>query len=156
MRAVFLELATNSRILEICRSLIAGYAILNQQNGIINPPNGKPYNQGAWHRDLPYQHFVSSRPLAINALFCLDAFTLENGATMVLPASHRMEAFPSDHFVGAQALTVAAPRGLVHRARLVFHSGGVNASPRRPPRGQSRSFDPVDAPADRSAGSARE
>jgi hypothetical protein len=132
--SLFLELATNSRIQEICRSLIAGYAILNQQNGIINPPNGLRYNQGAWHRDLPYQHFVSSRPLAINALFCLDAFTIENGATMVLPASHKLEAFPSDHFVDTQAVSVTAPAGsFIVLDCMVFHSGGVNvtAKPRR-------------------------
>jgi ectoine hydroxylase-related dioxygenase (phytanoyl-CoA dioxygenase family) len=131
---VFLELATNSGILDICSRLISGYAVLNQQNGIVNPPYGKPYNQGAWHRDLPYQHFVSSRPLAINALFCLDAFTLENGATMVLPASHRQEAFPSDHFVTTQALPIAAPAGsFIVLDCMVFHSGGVNttARPRR-------------------------
>lgn len=128
---VFLELATNSRVLEICSRLISGYALLNQQNGIINPPNGKPYNQGAWHRDLPYQHFVASRPLAINALFCLDAFTPANGATMVLPASHRQEAFPSDHFVSTQALPVAAPAGsFIVLDCMVFHSGGVNTTSR--------------------------
>jgi ectoine hydroxylase-related dioxygenase (phytanoyl-CoA dioxygenase family) len=128
---VFLELATNSKILDICGRLISGYAVLNQQNGIINPPNGKQYNQGAWHRDLPYQHFVSSRPLAINALFCLDPFTLENGATMVLPASHRQEPFPSDHFVETQALRVAAPAGsFIVLDCMVFHSGGVNTTPK--------------------------
>lgn len=132
--AAFLELATNVRILEICRRLIADYVILNQQNGIINPPNGVRYNQGAWHRDLPYQHFVASRPLAINALFCLDAFTIENGATMVLPASHRLEAFPSDHFVDTQAVKVTAPAGsFIVLDCMVYHSGGVNVSaqPRR-------------------------
>ncbi|MET3970164.1 phytanoyl-CoA dioxygenase family protein [Bradyrhizobium barranii] len=131
---VFLQLASNDRILEICSRLISGYAVLNQQNGIINPPNGKPYNQGLWHRDLPYQHFVSSRPLAINALFCLDAFTLENGATKVLPASHRQEDFPSDDFVNTQALPVAAPAGsFIVLDCMVFHSGGVNTTvrPRR-------------------------
>jgi len=131
---LFLELAANSKILEICSRLISGYAVLNQQNGIINPPNAKQYNQGAWHRDLPYQHFVSARPLAINALFCLDAFTLANGATMVLPASHRQEPFPSDHFVRRQALPVAAPAGsFIVLDCMVFHSGGVNATakPRR-------------------------
>ena len=119
---------------DIPSRLISGYAVLNQQNGIINPPNGKQYNQGAWHRDLPYQHFVSSRPLAINALFCLDPFTIENGATMVLPASHRQKAFTSDLLVKTQALPVAAPAGsFIVLDCMVFHSGGVNttAAPRR-------------------------
>ena len=90
-----LTLARNPAILEICKRLIGGYQILSQQNGVINPP-ARTYNQGAWHRDLPYQHVVFSRPMAINALFCLDAFTAENGATMVLPATHKQEEFPSD------------------------------------------------------------
>jgi ectoine hydroxylase-related dioxygenase (phytanoyl-CoA dioxygenase family) len=128
---VFLELATNAKILEICRRLIPGYAVLNQQNGVINPPHSERYNQGAWHRDLPYQHFVSSRPLAINALFCLDPFTIENGATKVLPASHRQEAFPSDRFVEAEAVTVSAPAGtFVVLDCMAFHSGGVNTTDR--------------------------
>jgi ectoine hydroxylase-related dioxygenase (phytanoyl-CoA dioxygenase family) len=128
---IFLELATNSRILEICNRMISGYVILNQQNGVINPPNAGQYNQGAWHRDLPYQHFVSSRPLAINALFCLDPFTLENGATKVLPASHHQEPFPSDHFVDTQALTVTAPAGsFIVLDCMIFHTGGVNLTER--------------------------
>jgi ectoine hydroxylase-related dioxygenase (phytanoyl-CoA dioxygenase family) len=92
--------------LEICRRLIADYVVLNQQNGVINPPHGQPYSQGKWHRDLPYQHFVSSRPLAVNAFFCLDPFTPGNGATMVLPASYRQESFPSDRFVVTEAVSI--------------------------------------------------
>jgi ectoine hydroxylase-related dioxygenase (phytanoyl-CoA dioxygenase family) len=128
---IFLELATNPRILEICRRLISGYVVLNQQNGVINPARSERYNQGAWHRDLPYQHFVSSRPLAINALFCLDSFTIENGATKVLPASHRQEAFPSDSFVEHQAVAVSAPAGsFIILDCMTFHTGGINSTDR--------------------------
>ena len=111
---MFLELATNEKILDICARLIPGYVVLNQQNGVINPPHAARYNQGAWHRDLPYQHFISSRPLAINALFCLDPFTIENGATRVLPASHRQEAFPSDR------LWTSKLRPLLRRCRAAL------------------------------------
>jgi len=128
---MFLELATNSKILEICKRLIPGYVVLNQQNGLINPPHAEQYNQAAWHRDLPYQHFVSSRPIAINALFCLDPFTNENGATKALPASHRQEAFPSDHFIEAEAMTIAAPAGsFIVLDCMTYHSGGVNTTDR--------------------------
>jgi ectoine hydroxylase-related dioxygenase (phytanoyl-CoA dioxygenase family) len=128
---LFLDLATNNKILDICKRLIAGYVVLNQQNGVINPPRSERYNQGAWHRDLPYQHFVSSRPLAINALFCLDPFTIENGATKVLPASHRQEAFPSDHFIETEARTITAPAGsFIILDCMVYHSGGVNVTDR--------------------------
>lgn len=128
---LFLELATNSNVLQVCRRLIADYIVLNQQNGVVNPPRGEPYNQGAWHRDLPYQHFVSSRPLAINALFCLDAFTIANGATQVLPASHRQEAFPSDHFIAGSAIVVEAPAGsFILLDCMLFHTGGINGTDR--------------------------
>jgi ectoine hydroxylase-related dioxygenase (phytanoyl-CoA dioxygenase family) len=124
---LFLDLATNANTLEICRRLIGDYVILNQQNGIVNPPNAQHYNQAAYHRDLPYQHFVSSRPLALNALFCLDPFTTQNGATLVVPASHKEEAFPSDFMVETLQKTVTAEAGsfLVLDAML-FHCGGVN------------------------------
>ena len=106
----FLKLALNQNLLSLLKKLIQGKFTLNQQNGIINPPK-ESYNQGVWHRDLPYQHFVSSRPLAINALFCLDDFTLENGATFVLPASHKHEEYPSPNYIQRNAIQVEAKAG---------------------------------------------
>lgn len=131
---VFLKLASNSRILELCGALLGDRFILNQQNGIVNPPNSAPYNQGAFHRDLPYQHFVTSRPLVLNALFCLDAFTLENGATKVIPGSHKQEVFPSNRAVAAlESQIVAAAGCFIVLDGMLFHSGGINrtAAPRR-------------------------
>jgi len=129
----FLRLALNDHLLATLRLLIDGKFVLNQQNGIINPPHEK-YNQGKWHRDLPYQHFVSSRPLAINALFCLDDFTLENGATYVLPASHKSEDLGSDGYVQRNKVQIAAKAGsFIVLDCMLFHTGGLNqtASPRR-------------------------
>lgn len=124
----FLDLATNRNVLSVVQSLILGKFILNQQNGIINPA-GKDYNQAAWHRDLPYQHFVTSRAIAINALYCVDDFTLENGATHVLPASHKQEPFPSNEYILKHAATVVAPAGsFVVVDCMTFHRGGVNRS----------------------------
>lgn len=123
---VFRRLATNPVLLEVLRKLIVGKFILNQQNGVINPP-GATYNQGAWHRDLPYQHFVSSTPLAVNALFCVDDFTIENGATFVLPATHKGINYPSERFVQHNALQVNAKAGqYVLLDCMLFHSGGFN------------------------------
>ena len=126
----FLELALNSRLHDALTRLISGKFILNQQNGIVNPPR-ETYNQAAWHRDLPYQHFVVSRPLAINALFCVDAFTRDNGATFVLPASHKSEALPSDDYIRACAVQVEAPAGTyILLDCMLFHAGGFNRSER--------------------------
>lgn len=129
----FLKLALNPNLLGLLKKVISGKFTLNQQNGIINPPN-ESYNQGAWHRDLPYQHWVSSHPLAINALFCLDEFTIENGATFVLPASHKQEAFSSRQYIEKNALQIEAKAGsFILLDCMLFRSGGFNHShmPRR-------------------------
>lgn len=129
----FLDLALSDNLQSTLSRLISGKFILNQQNGIINPPR-EAYNQGAWHRDLPYQHFVSSKPLAINALFCVDDFTRENGATFVLPASQLFEAFPSPNYVQEKAIQVEAKAGsFILLDCMVYHAGGFNGTdkPRR-------------------------
>lgn len=122
----FLKLATNTRVIELVNKLIRNKFILNQQNAVINPP-GQTYNQALWHRDLPYQHFVSSKPLAINALYCVDKFTAQNGATFVLPSSHTQEAFPSGEYIESNAKQVEANAGcFIVLDCMLFHRGGPN------------------------------
>lgn len=129
--APFLKLAFNQNLLLVLKKLITGKFILNQQDGIVNPPQ-QTYNQSAWHRDLPYQHFLSTTPLAINALFCLDDFTFENGATFVLPASHKTEAFPSEPHVKKNALQIEAKAGsFILLDCMLFHAGGFNGTQAR-------------------------
>ncbi|MFZ4289094.1 phytanoyl-CoA dioxygenase family protein [Variovorax sp. HJSM1_2] len=126
----FIDLALNKNLLAVVTQLISGKFVLNQQNGVINPSR-QNYNQGAWHRDLPYQHFVSSTPLAVNALFCLDDFTAENGSTFVLPASHKSAAFPSATYIERNAKQIEAKAGqFILLDCMLFHSGGYNASNR--------------------------
>ena len=113
----FLALAAQAGVLALCRELLGDYVILMQQNGVINP-SGQRHTQLAYHRDLPYQHFVSSRPLAISALFCIDPFTAETGATTVIPG------VASDGAVSVRCRGGGARHrgqrrsGIVHRVRL--------------------------------------
>lgn len=124
--ATFMQLAMNPSLMAVLQKLIVGKFVLNQQNGVINPP-GETYNQGAWHRDLPYQHYVSSSPLAVNALFCVDDFTFENGSTFVLPASHKAIAFPSESYLRQNAIQLEAKAGqYLLLDCMLFHSGGFN------------------------------
>ncbi len=129
----FLALAAHSALLAICRELLGDYVILMQQNGVINP-SGQRHTQVAYHRDLPYQHFVSSRPLGVSALFCIDPFTTETGATTLIPGSHRMEQFPSDAVAAELDTSVSAEAGsFIVFDSMVFHRAGENRSgrPRR-------------------------
>lgn len=125
---VFLTIATDPLVLEICRLLLGEYVVLTQQNAIVNPPS-HAHTQRAYHRDLPYQHFTSSRPIAVSALLCVDAFTQSNGATIVVPGSHKTEPFPSDAVLALTEQPVEALAGsyIVFDAML-FHRAGANRS----------------------------
>lgn len=123
----FLDLAKTPAIILLCERMLGNAFILNQQNGIINPAKSERYNQAYYHRDLPYQHFVSTRPLAINALYCVDAFTVDNGATKVVPGSHKQEAFPADQSIRALETVAVAPAGsFIVLDCMAFHTGGRN------------------------------
>jgi ectoine hydroxylase-related dioxygenase (phytanoyl-CoA dioxygenase family) len=128
---LFLELAKTPAILGLCDRLLGDAYILNQQNGIINPAMSERYSQGFYHRDLPYQHFVVSCPLAINALYCVDSFTLDNGATRIVPGSHKQEMFPADETIRALEVTAIAKAGsFIVLDCMVFHTGGRNMTQR--------------------------
>jgi hypothetical protein len=129
----FMDLAGNPTLLEVCRRVLGENFVLLMQNGVTLPPGEQNY-QARWHRDLNYQHWVASQPLALNALFCLDPFSPETGGTAVLPGSHQAEAFPSDAYVLRHQLPVVAEPGTILVANaMLFHRAGQNTScaPRR-------------------------
>jgi ectoine hydroxylase-related dioxygenase (phytanoyl-CoA dioxygenase family) len=124
---IFLDIAVTPRIISALKILLGEYFILQQQNGVINRP--ADHYQRAWHRDLPYQHFTSSRPLAISVLVFLDEFSVETGGTLVLPASHKAESFPSEDYILAHQTQVAGtPGDAVMFDSMLFHRAGVNQS----------------------------
>jgi ectoine hydroxylase-related dioxygenase (phytanoyl-CoA dioxygenase family) len=127
----FVQFATVPAVIETIHKLLRGkFILLHLQNGIINRPH-EPHHQAHWHRDLPYQEFVSTRPLAISALFCIDDFTEETGCTCVLPNSHRVEAMPSEAYTKMHQHPVIAPAGsVILFDAMLFHRAGHNASTR--------------------------
>jgi ectoine hydroxylase-related dioxygenase (phytanoyl-CoA dioxygenase family) len=135
----FLEAAAHPAILALCRMLLGQYIVLMQQNGVSNP-SVEAHPQARYHRDLPYQHFTSSRPLAISALLCLDPFTPETGATTLIPGSHRLERFPSDEVAAALDSVADARAGsYIVFDSMLFHRAGRNRSG-RPRRGINHVF----------------
>jgi ectoine hydroxylase-related dioxygenase (phytanoyl-CoA dioxygenase family) len=126
----FLELATHPRLLAIVRRFLGEYFILMLQNGIMNVPEvGVEQTAGRWHRDLGYQHFTTTRPISLTALYCIDDFTDETGGTHVLPASHKSEAFPSEEFVRQHERIISAKAGsVIIFDSMIYHRGGRNRS----------------------------
>ena len=126
----FLKVATHPGVMSIARLLLGESFILMSQNAIINRSSDEHY-QVTWHRDLNYQHFVSSRPLALSALYAVDEFTEETGGTCLIPASHKAEAFPSPEYVARHQIQVSARAGsILLFDAMVYHRSGLNRSGR--------------------------
>ncbi|MFN4253714.1 MAG: phytanoyl-CoA dioxygenase family protein [Saprospiraceae bacterium] len=125
---LFLQVATKPELLEVVEAMLGNYFILHLQNAIINRPN-LVHHQTSWHRDLPYQEWTSSRPMALGALFCVDKFTVENGATFVLPHSHRIDLLPSLNYLENNQIQVEAkPGSYILFDAMLFHRAGTNRS----------------------------
>tara|TARA_Y100000389_G_C17447120_1_gene512326 strand:- start:976 stop:1782 length:807 start_codon:yes stop_codon:yes gene_type:complete len=125
---IFLDLAMDKGLIKIVSFILKNNYYLNQQNGLINQSR-KKFAQASWHRDLPYQHFVSSHPLAVNAIYCIDDFTIENGSTSILPGSHLKENFPTELFCKNNQLFITAKKGsFIILDAMIFHRGNFNNS----------------------------
>lgn len=126
----FLKIAAHDAVLSVVREFIGDYFILHLQNGIINTPS-EVHHQTSWHRDLPYQNFIINKPLALSALYCIDDFNAETGATFVLPFSHKVDYFPSKEYVEKHERQVTAPAGsVIVFDSMLFHRAGANCSDR--------------------------
>lgn len=122
------KIAINPTLILILKSLFEGQFILKEQNAIINRSKSPNY-QLKWHRDLLYQHYTSSQPLAISALFCLQEFNEINGGTYILPGSHLAEEFPSDKYIKENEQCVNAPKGsAIVFDSMLYHRAGRNLS----------------------------
>jgi ectoine hydroxylase-related dioxygenase (phytanoyl-CoA dioxygenase family) len=138
---IFAELICYKPVLDVLAALFrtTEFAFHNYKC-IVKAP--RVSSQFVWHRDLPYlQH---STPNLITAMLCLDPMTEQNGATVVLPGTHRIpheDVKPSDTDIPASELpkdakhvTVTCPAGsLVAFHVNIIHGGGANRSdtPRR-------------------------
>jgi ectoine hydroxylase-related dioxygenase (phytanoyl-CoA dioxygenase family) len=126
----FLALARNDKFVSVVKYLLGDNIVLLMQNGVINRPDRLQF-QTNWHRDLNYQHWVCSKPIAISALVCLEDFNDQTGGTVFLPGSHKFERFPSPAFAQQGGETPNARRGsAILFDAMVFHRAGVNRSNR--------------------------
>jgi len=124
----FVRLAAHPKIVSIATRLLGEYLILRPQNSIINQATDEHY-QVTWHRDLNYQHFTTSRPLALSALYAIDEFTELTGGTNLLPASYKSEVFPSPEYVEQHQKVVDAKAGsILIFDSMVYHRSGLNRS----------------------------
>jgi ectoine hydroxylase-related dioxygenase (phytanoyl-CoA dioxygenase family) len=83
------------------------------------------------HRDIRTFYNV---PMMMNMLVMLDDFTLENGATYLLSASHLKDEKPSeDHFYKYAERATGKKQSILLFDSLLWHAAGINHTdnPRR-------------------------
>ncbi len=125
---IFLETVINPVIYNLVKAYLGENISLSSQVGVLNRPDQENY-QIAWHRELQYQHFVSTSPLAVQSMIALDPFNASTGGTFVLPGSHLFNEFPSDEFANDFELQVTMePGSAVIFDSMLFHRAGVNTS----------------------------
>ncbi|SEK48946.1 Ectoine hydroxylase-related dioxygenase, phytanoyl-CoA dioxygenase (PhyH) family [Halomonas daqiaonensis] len=77
------------------------------------------------HRDIG--SYISCYKARLNMIVMLDDFTVENGATQVLPGSHHKEQKPTDEEFGASCVPITGPAGsVVFFNSYLWHRGGQN------------------------------
>ena len=119
--------ALNPTVLAISRRLMGDYVTLNQQNGIINPPNAQHYNQAAFHRDLPYQHFVSSHPRRSMPCFASIPLRRRTARPMWCRPVTKMRPFHPMQPSRPYRFKIRAPAGsFIILDCMLFHCGGIN------------------------------
>jgi ectoine hydroxylase-related dioxygenase (phytanoyl-CoA dioxygenase family) len=118
-------------VLAIVDQTVSLTAILHLQNGFILPPFPPGQTptafQNRFHMDFP--RVLNGYLASVNVLFAIDAFTRENGATLVAPGTHQQSRPPATEYLQAAAVPVELPAGsmLVFDSTL-YHAAGQNIS----------------------------
>jgi ectoine hydroxylase-related dioxygenase (phytanoyl-CoA dioxygenase family) len=124
----FSKLVAKRRIHEVVERFLGDEYKLCLQNAIMNFA-GKFNPASIWHRDTPYQHYVSTRPLAITTLTVVDEFNEKTGGTVLLPGSQKHEEYPSADFRKKHSVQVSAnPGSVMVFNSMMYHRAGYNKS----------------------------
>lgn len=127
--SIFLDIAIQEKVRSVLRAILGNAFVLVMQNAIINRSDREQY-QIRWHRDLNYQHWVCTQPLALNFLVCVDDFTIEGGCTWILPGSHHVSEFPSDAYITKFERPIELKSGsVVILDAMTYHRAGINCKP---------------------------
>ncbi len=128
-RAVeFLALVDNPVVLEVVESVLGSDIVLGSMNARIVRP-GDP--QQGLHSDIPRVHRrLVGPPIMLQAVWMIDGFTAENGATRVVPGSHRAASPspPPDRSIPHLAAPTGPPGSVLIFDGQCWHGGGSNHS----------------------------
>jgi ectoine hydroxylase-related dioxygenase (phytanoyl-CoA dioxygenase family) len=118
----FDELATDPLLLGVLDRVLGQYQ-LSGPVGIDIGPDETP--QGLHRDDVVYPLTWPHQQVVLNTMWALDEFTADNGATLIVPGSHRSS--PAEMPPLSDAVTATMPVGSVmFYVGTVWHGGGAN------------------------------
>jgi len=123
---VFMRLAEHPRIVAMLDALLLPNWLLSQFQSVRIHPGETPQ---PWHNDDAFYAIPRPRPiLALSTIWALDDFTDENGATELVPGSHRWHnERPEEQ--DDRAIRAVMPAGsVVVFNGATWHRGGPNRS----------------------------
>ena len=118
---------------DFVHSYFDGPYILNSFGALSNLPySSETYRHGQqFHRDV--RTFSPGFRLMLNMLVMVDDFTLDNGATKLVPGTHRVEERPDDDYLNRHTIRAIGRAGtIILFDSNLWHSAAPNltASPR--------------------------
>jgi ectoine hydroxylase-related dioxygenase (phytanoyl-CoA dioxygenase family) len=118
------KLLEDERLNTLLAELLGDSWIMYAFTGSSCPPHSTNYG-GRVHVDSP--RLIQDYPTNIGVLWALDDFSVENGATKVLPASHHSKIIPTKEYFDNHSIQVECKKGslIIFNARVV-HSTGFN------------------------------
>lgn len=122
---VFVDLVEHPAALRLVQATIGWPALLGNLSANIAAPGCEG---GLLHADQVFvpEPWPPDQPQGINVSWCLDDFTEDNGATRVVPGSHRLNRSPR-HDDGDRSVPIIAPAGtLVAFESRIWHRTGEN------------------------------
>ncbi len=133
---VFQDLILYPPLLDVLEALFQTSEFhFHNYKGVFKAPGVS--SRFCWHRDLPYLNHTGHN--ALTAMLCVDDMTEANGATVVLPGTHRVPQdycnmadadLPDDQLpADAPRVTVCCPAGSAVIFHVnILHGGGANRS----------------------------
>lgn len=126
----FSSLILNDKVLSIAENILGTDLLLSSMTIISLHPGeiAQPIHSDDGPIPIPRPHI----PIVINAMYALTDFTKSNGATMVVPGSHKFDGLPNESDKNKLIpIEMQAGSVLIFNGSL-WHAGGANntASPR--------------------------
>jgi ectoine hydroxylase-related dioxygenase (phytanoyl-CoA dioxygenase family) len=121
---IFSKTFEDSRLQQLLSPLLSDFWIMYAYTSSSLPPKGDNFGSRI-HVDSP--RFIPNYITNVGVIWALDDFTLENGATYVLPGSHNCDIRPSKEIFEKHCRRLICESGdlIVFNARL-WHAAGVN------------------------------